>query len=1198
MYSVTDAFKNAIKEPVIEYGIIGQIGNTQFTEENVIAGSMTVSNQCTDTNDIVLGSAYVGQLTATFTGIQLNRYDWLDKVVSFAIRVQLPNNQHEDVPMGYYTIKEVYHTAEGVQIKAYDNMHKFDKLFDATHFDFIGQPYAFLSVICSDCGITLGMTQAEVEDLPNGEHTMYLCGARKDTTDYASDIETYRDALFYLAQACACFATIDRQGRLVLRRYRQGKVDTITELHRLAGAEFSDYVTSYNGLYVTSLWDGRTTYYGYDIEELQESRVEAIERQGEEQDAVDDIEAEIAELVRKHNAHEITDEEYAQQRAQLDAELQAAESTLKMTTKYIKWLDKAIADAQVHGQGTFMDLGGNPFLQHKDSDLSPIADVTTATVLRNAILKRLSKIEYVPFSCSTVFGVHYDLGDRIMFSGGHADDDLGCIMAYDWTYNGQYNMAGFGGNPTETSSVVRPKADKEANRANINALNKPNITISADEPYGGKPEDLWLQTGTEGGGKAPIYPVSFECLSNYQYQPHNGHTWSIPSDMATVTNMEWDNQAGAYSILISGQAYVKVFSDDGQAYVSNIGMPVFKVEGITTQGKYKMAFDARYSSESQMPPFHVPNFSLLTNSKYEENVPMSSEIYFDGGDVLTHYEQIFNIVTDDIFSSPIYIWFKYHYWSVISQFQPGEKAAFSATIQNLRIEKILNEDTGETDGGYIEETGTPVLKSVHYNDNNEWKKIDYISKVDESEAAGGTENNGLNVSTENNKLSLKPNVMRAAFRPDTPQTTRKFSQFVARYTGEPDTNITITPYANHTFANESVKKDDDNAYKIVCKGVGGSGSYCVYAISGLTVGTDYYFNFAVNFGDGATFGNNHSKGLGVVFNTTGTISTDSWSGEPDTFDANTLYYSARRTTTRNYADFSFKATATIMYMCVVTADVTNASSIKLTLAEFVISKTERKYMRRLFLYDTKDNVWLEYKPFGGTVSGGGSGESGGSVVTITPTLASGTKIADYSINGDTGELYAPQGGSYTLPIASATELGGIKVGQNLSIDANGVLSATGGGGGTSDLDAIELTYAEYQALTPAEKADPNKIYFVTDYPSGGGGSGSLTVREHYGYDARFSNIDILYSGIWNLCTMSMNIVAGERIIIQEMNIRARLNFNSTFVDSEFNTPMPAIVKSVTPNGATTVDVEYWVYNDKNVDYHGWIAEPRCILIGE
>lgn len=39
------------------------------------------------------------------------------------------------------------------------------------------------------------------------------------------------------------------------------------------------------------------------------------------------------------------------------------------------------------------------------------------------------------------------------------------------------------------------------------------------------------------------------------------------------------------------------------------------------------------------------------------------------------------------------------------------------------------------------------------------------------------------------------------------------------------------------------------------------------------------------------------------------------------------------------------------------------------------------------------------------------------------------------------------GGGYVLPIASLSTLGGIKVGNNLSIDANGVLSATGGGGG-------------------------------------------------------------------------------------------------------------------------------------------------------
>jgi len=41
---------------------------------------------------------------------------------------------------------------------------------------------------------------------------------------------------------------------------------------------------------------------------------------------------------------------------------------------------------------------------------------------------------------------------------------------------------------------------------------------------------------------------------------------------------------------------------------------------------------------------------------------------------------------------------------------------------------------------------------------------------------------------------------------------------------------------------------------------------------------------------------------------------------------------------------------------------------------------------------------------------GAGGAGGGSTVTITPTLSSGTKIADFEIDGEPGELYAPQGG--------------------------------------------------------------------------------------------------------------------------------------------------------------------------------------------
>lgn len=68
---------------------------------------------------------------------------------------------------------------------------------------------------------------------------------------------------------------------------------------------------------------------------------------------------------------------------------------------------------------------------------------------------------------------------------------------------------------------------------------------------------------------------------------------------------------------------------------------------------------------------------------------------------------------------------------------------------------------------------------------------------------------------------------------------------------------------------------------------------------------------------------------------------------------------------------------------------------------------------------------------------------------------------------------------YELPIASANTLGGIKVGTNLSIDANGVLSASGGGGGSDDAVKV-LTENDF----------PSEIVIETQY---GHQQGKLTL---------------------------------------------------------------------------------------------------------
>lgn len=149
-----------------------------------------------------------------------------------------------------------------------------------------------------------------------------------------------------------------------------------------------------------------------------------------------------------------------------------------------------------------------------------------------------------------------------------------------------------------------------------------------------------------------------------------------------------------------------------------------------------------------------------------------------------------------------------------------------------------------------------------------------------------------------------------------------------------------------------------------------------------------------------------------------------------------------------------------------------------------------------------DDIWIEQKS-----SGGGSG---GSDIVVTPILQSGVPIAGITVDQNSYTLYAPNGGSYELPIASSSTLGGIKVGSGLSINpSTGELSATGGGGGgttvvpnpvgtpTDNLntvqigqtiydipdgvEAIELTKAAYESKSQAEKEDPTKVYFVTDY---------------------------------------------------------------------------------------------------------------------
>lgn len=106
--------------------------------------------------------------------------------------------------------------------------------------------------------------------------------------------------------------------------------------------------------------------------------------------------------------------------------------------------------------GLTMNLGVNPLLQFG-------LEETRKTLLEH-ILADLSVIRYVPFDSDTIGNPALDLGDVLVFSGGHADENqLVCVTGFQIKINGRHSLKCVGKNP-------RLAQAKSKNDKNISGL--------------------------------------------------------------------------------------------------------------------------------------------------------------------------------------------------------------------------------------------------------------------------------------------------------------------------------------------------------------------------------------------------------------------------------------------------------------------------------------------------------------------------------------------------------------------------------------------------------------------------------------------------------------------------------------------------------------------------------------------------------
>jgi len=165
---------------------------------------------------------------------------------------------------------------------------------------------------------------------------------------------------------------------------------------------------------------------------------------------------------------------------------------------------------------------------------------------------------------------------------------------------------------------------------------------------------------------------------------------------------------------------------------------------------------------------------------------------------------------------------------------------------------------------------------------------------------------------------------------------------------------------------------------------------------------------------------------------------------------------------------------------------------------------------------------VEGKPqFAGMGSGGSSG--GGSGYTLP--VASSSKLGGVKVGSglsitDNGVLSASGGGSgYTLPVASSSTLGGVKIGSGLSITENGVLSATGGSSsGGITISTTETVIGTYNGQTLYSKIVPCSVSTTLNANSWdmiGNYSGLGTIKSAYLDRVNSDNLTMPVLAYWN-----------------------------------------------------------------------------------
>lgn len=157
----------------------------------------------------------------------------------------------------------------------------------------------------------------------------------------------------------------------------------------------------------------------------------------------------------------------------------------------------------------------------------------------------------------------------------------------------------------------------------------------------------------------------------------------------------------------------------------------------------------------------------------------------------------------------------------------------------------------------------------------------------------------------------------------------------------------------------------------------------------------------------------------------------------------------------------------------------------------------------------------------------------------------GVMIGDNITISEDGKISAPAPTpEYDLPIASAEMLGGIKIGEGLNITEEGILSANGGSGGGGSFK--EVTKAYYDSLSDEEKKN-GTVYFINDWTPDIGGDLQPATTETLGGIIVGDNLEITKEGILNAVAAPCDLPIASNEVLGGIKVGQNLTIDENGV---------------------------------------------------